>query len=269
MKKALALALVALPLSVIAAEPPAHIDVSKLPSPTKMIDDVVVPVPSEIFGVLDKIGRPNWVSVQRPINAVVQPTGESPQIALMLGSVIAEGFIAVEAEDANQVKQIGKSVLSLATPLGVGAEVKKRAQAITDAADKKDWPSVRKELDGTLDDVKKVMVKLNSESLSQLVSLGGWIRGTEALTAVVGKGYTKDGAELLHQPVLLDYFERRLSTLKPKYKANPLVTRVQKGILEVRPLMGLTEDAEISEKSVGEINRITSDLIKSINSKAP
>jgi len=114
-----------------------------------------------------------------------------------------------------------------------------------------------------------VMVKLNSESLSQLVSLGGWIRGTEALTAVVGKGYTKDGAELLHQPVLLDYFERRLSTLKPKYKANPLVTRVQKGILEVRPLMGLTEDAEISEKSVGEINRITSDLIKSINSKAP
>ena len=53
MKKALVLALVALPLSVL-AEPPAHIDVSKLPSQSKMIDDVVVPVPSEIFGVLDK-----------------------------------------------------------------------------------------------------------------------------------------------------------------------------------------------------------------------
>ena len=77
------------------------------------------------------------------------------------------------------------------------------------------------------------------------------------------------GAELLHQPVLLDYFERRLSTLKPKYKANPIVTRVQKGILEIRPLIGLTDDAEISEKSVGEINRITSELTKSINSKAP
>lgn len=269
MKKALALALVALPLSVIAAEPPAHIDVSKLPSQSKMIDDVVVPVPSEIFGVLDKFGRPNWASVQRPISGVVQPTGESPQIALMLGSVIAEGFIAVEAEDANQVKQIGKSVLALSTPLGVGSEVKKRAQAITDAADKKDWNGVRKELDGTLDDVKQVMAKLNSEPLSQLVSLGGWLRGTEALTAVVGKSYTKDGSELLHQPVLLDYFEKRLSNLKPKYKANPIVTRVQKGILEIRPLIGLTEDADISEKSVGEINRITSDLTKSINSKAP
>jgi hypothetical protein len=85
----------------------------------------------------------------------------------------------------------------------------------------------------------------------------------------VGKSYTKDGAELLHQPVLLDYFEKRLAGLKPKYKVNPLTTRVQKGVLEIRPLIGLTEDVEISEKSVGEINKITSDLIKSINSKVP
>ncbi|MDR3406515.1 MAG: hypothetical protein P4L99_28785 [Chthoniobacter sp.] len=270
MKKALALALVALPAAALfAADPPAHIDVSKFPSQSKLIDDVVVPVPSEIFGVLDKLGKPNWVAVQRPINGVVQPTGDSPQIALMLGSVIAEGFIAVEAEDANQVKQIGKSVLNLSTPLGVGAEVKKRAQAITDAADKKDWAGVRKELDGTLDDVKKVMVKLNSEALSQLVSLGGWIRGTEALTAVVKNSYTKDGAELLHQPVLLDYFERRLAGLKPKYKANPVVTRVQKGILEIRPLIGLADGVDVSEKSVQQINGITADLTKTINSKAP
>jgi hypothetical protein len=271
MKKALALALLAMPLSVVANPPevPDHIDIKKLPGTATVIDDVVVPVPSEIFGVLDKLGKPNWVAVQHPSSGVIQPTGESPQIALILGSVIAEGFIAVEAEDSNQVKQIGKSVLNLATALGVGAEVKKRAQAITDAADKKDWAEVRKELDGALGDVKTAMVKLKSEALSQLVSLGGWIRGTEALTTVVGKNYTKDGAELLHQPVLLDYFERRLSALKPKYKSNPIVTRVQKGVLEIRPLIGLTEDVEISEKSVNEINKITQDLIKSINSKAP
>jgi hypothetical protein len=274
MKKALALALVALPATVF-ADPPAandvakHIDVSKLPAQSTIIDDVVVPVPSEIFGVLDKLGRPNWAGVQRPINGVVHPTGEQPQIALMLGTVIAEGFIAVEAHDSVQVKQIGKSVLSLATPLGVGAEVKKRAQAITDAADKKDWDQVRKELDGALDDVKKAMAQINSEALSQLVSLGGWIRGTEALTAVVDRNYTKDGAELLHQPVLLDYFEKRLAGLKPKYKSNPIITQVQKGVLDIRPLIGLTEDVDISAKSVSQINVITADLVKSINSKAP
>jgi hypothetical protein len=278
MKKALALALAALPLTTLAESPqhsdaPQHIDVSKLPSQSKIIDDVVVPVPSEIFGVLDKMARQDWASVQRPIKGVVQPIGEQPQIALLLGSVIAEGFVAVEAKDSKQVKQIGKSVLNLATALGVGSEVKARAQAITDAADKENdagWNAVRMELDGALDDVKKAMGKLNSEALSQLVSLGGWIRGTEALTAVLDRSsYTKDGAGLLHQPVLLDYFDRRLSQLKPKYKANPVVIKVQKGLLDIRPLIGLAEGVDISSKSVQEINRITSGLIKSINSKAP
>jgi len=273
MKKALALALVALPVSVFAATPdaPHHIDVTKLPDQARLIDNVVVPVPSEIFGVLDKLGlRPgDWVAVQRPISGVIHPTGEQPQIALLLGTVIAEGFVAVEARDSAQVKQVGKSVLSLSTALDVNDAIKPRALAITQAADKKDWAKVREELDHALEDVKKAMIRLNSESLSQLVSLGGWIRGTEALTAVVGNNYTKDGAELLHQPVLLEYFKTRLDGLKPKEKSNPVVTRVQNGVRDIRPLIGLADGVDVSEKSVREINGITSDLVKSINSKVP
>ena len=265
MKKALLLALVALS-PVVFAEVPQKIDVRKLPA--QVIDDVVVPVPSEIFGVLDKIGQPNWSAVQRPINGVAQPIGDQPQIALLLGSVIAEGFIAVEAKDTEEVKQIGKSVLNLATVLGVKKSVVKRSNSIIDYADKKDWMAVRRELDLALQDVKSAMVDLNSESLSQLISLGGWLRGTEALTAVVTKSYTKDGAELLHQPLLLDHFEKRLTDLKPKFKV-PVVLKVQKGILDIRPLIGLTEGTNISEKSVKEIHAIATELVKSINTKPP
>ena len=268
MKKAFLLALAALTPTVF-AEPAAHIDVSNLPAQSKMIDEVVVPVPSEIFAVLDKLGpRPNWAAVQHKMTGVAQPTGEQPQIALMLGTVIAEGFIAVEAQDANEVKQIGKSVLNLAQALGVAKKAQVRAKAITDAADAKDWAGVRKQLDRALEDVREAMVELNSEPLSQLVSLGGWLRGTEALTAVVEKQYTKDGAELLHQPILLDYFEKRLANMKPKLKLNPVVIKVQKGVLEIRPLMGLPDGGDISEKSVKEISSITSGLVTAINAKA-
>jgi hypothetical protein len=68
---------------------------------------------------------------------------------------------------------------------------------------------------------------------------------------------------------LLEYFKQRLAGLKPKEKANPIVIRVQQGLLDIRPLIGLADDGDISEKSVQEIHRITSDLIKSINSKVP
>lgn len=266
MKKVTLLALAALSSTVL-AEPPARIDVKNLPAASKMIDEVVVPVPSEIFGVLDKLGKPNWPAVQHKSTNVAQPLGEQPQIALQLGTVIAEGFIAVEAEDANEVKQIGKSVLNLSKALGVDKQVKARAQAITDNADSKNWNGVRRELDKALDDVSKAMEALNSEPLSQLVSLGGWLRGTEALTAVVQNQYTKEGAELLHQPILLDYFEKRLANMKPKLKLNPVVGKVQKGVVEIRPFMGLPETGDISEKSVKEIHAISSGLVKSINSK--
>ena len=238
-----------------------------LPPASKLIDDVVVPVPSEIFAVLDKLGRPHWEDVLRSSKSLSKAPGEQAQTALLLGTVIAEGFIAVEAMNTGEVKEIGKNVLNLAKALGVGKEVTKRTNSIISLANTADWPGVRKELDGALFDVKAAMIKLDSEPLSQLVSLGGWLRGTEALTAVVVADYTKDGAELLHQPVLLDYFEKRIANMKPKFKANAAVSKVQKGLIDIRPLMGLSDGAEISEKTVKEINKIAEDLVKTIGEK--
>src|SRR5262249_424671 len=151
--------------------------------------------------VLDKLTRPRWADVLRPMKGVAKPVGDQTQVALYLGTVIAEGFVAVEAEDADQVQKIGRSVLSLSEKLGVRKAGTKRANAIIEAGDQKDWKLVRKELDRALGEVKQAMVELGSEQLAQLVSLGGWLRGTEALCEVVTVAYSRDGADLLHQPV--------------------------------------------------------------------
>ena len=65
MKKTVFLALAILSLPVLAQDsPPQKIDISKLPKQTRVVDDVIVPVPSEIFTVLDKLGNPNWPGTQ-------------------------------------------------------------------------------------------------------------------------------------------------------------------------------------------------------------
>ena len=87
--------------------PPNHIDLSKFPA--TQLDDIVVPLPSEVFNVLDKLGSPNWQEQLREPN--IKNRGEREQIALLLGSVVAEGFVAVEAADKARVKQIGRDVL--------------------------------------------------------------------------------------------------------------------------------------------------------------
>ncbi len=69
---------------------PASIDLSKFPAAE--VEDVVVPVPSEIFSVLDKLGSPNWRGELR--GSLGKNTGNRAQVALLLGTVIADGFIA-------------------------------------------------------------------------------------------------------------------------------------------------------------------------------
>jgi hypothetical protein len=267
MKKLILVSLAAASTAVAQTETPQKIDVKALPQQATMIDDVVVPIPSEIFHVLDNQGSPKWSSVLRTTKESVKVPSEEPQIALQMGTVIAEGFIAVEAENVEEVKKIGANVLKLAKPLGVEKQVTARANAIISNANEKNWPQVRKELDGAMRDVKDAMRDLGSLPLSQLISLGGWLRGTEALTDVVGKSFSKDGAELLHQPVLLDYFDKRLTSMPPKYKKHPMVSDVQKGLLEIRPLIGIEDGSQISEKSLQEVGAVTARLVKAINSK--
>jgi hypothetical protein len=260
-----ALLLAALPLH---AAPASKIDVSKLPQQSRVIGDVIVPVPSEIFGVLDKLNsKPKWAEVLRPMKSVAKPFGDQSQVALYLGAVIAEGFVAVEAEDADQVQKIGNSVLSLSDALGVRKAVTKRANAIIDASNSKDWKLVRKELDRALSDVKDAMAQLGNDQLSQLVSLGGWLRGTEALCEVVSASYSRDGADLLHQPMLLDYFAQQLDGMKGRYKKNAVIGKIQAGLKDIRPHIGLSDGAEISAKSVREVGTIAAGLVKAIQSR--
>jgi hypothetical protein len=247
--------------AALADEPKQHIDVGRLPEQSTLVDDVIVPVPSEIFGVLDKLGSPNWHDVLRT-DSVTTP-GARSETALLLGDVIAEGFVAVEAQDPEQVKKIGRTVLDLSGALGVRKAVVARSSAIIEYADKKDWPRTREELDGALADVKQAMDELHDDELAQLVSLGGWLRGTEALTQVVDRSYTKDSAGLLHQPALLDYFDHRLEHMSPRLRSDEVVARIQKRLPEIRPLIG-EADTDISKQSVEQIRDIVHDLVGEI-----
>ncbi len=253
-----ALALFAGPAS--AAEPARRIDVKRL---SKNIDDVVVPLPNEIFGALNKLDSVNWKEFVRT-NKGTNFT-ERPRIALLLGTVIADGFIAVQAEDAPSVKEIGQRVVSLAKGIGVGNSIVPHAKAITEAADRRNWPAVRQELDRTQNSVQQAMNEVHDEKLSQLVSLGGWLRGTQVLTSVVNRRFSEDGAELLHQPDLLEYFQRKLNGM-PEFNG-PVVSQIRTSLQEVKPL--IETDGPISPASVKKINEITSQIDNAIVTRKP
>ncbi len=241
-----------------AQRPAKKIDLGEFPAAT--IDNVVVPVPSEVFAVLDRLGTPNWRAQLGP--ARTYPAGSNrAQIALLLGTVIADGFVAVEAEDSERVKEIGRNVLTLAEAINVRKSVVARSNSIIEKADAREWNAVRREFDGALQDVHQAMVELNDEQLAQLVSLGGWLRGTQVLTSIVSEKYSRDRAELLYQPLLVDYFSRQLDGMSPRLRRQPLVGQIRQALGRIGPLITESPQNNISAETVTEINDISTKMV--------
>ncbi len=247
--------IVAARLAAAATAPP---NVGALPPQAKPIAEVVVPIPSEVFGSLDKFSNSNWRLVQMDGLSRAKSHGDDTQIALLLGVTIGEGFIAVEAHDAAEVKEVGAAVLRLAQALGVQPTVMRRSQSIVDLANKNDWPAVRKEWDAVLPEVQEGMKQLKSEQLSQLVSLGGWLRGTRALTALILQRYSADDAELLKQPALLDHFEKQLRQMP----TNANVAKMHEGIQKMKT--SVASSGPLSEQGVRILSVLCDGLLATI-----
>lgn len=227
-------------------------DFDPLAFPGKVVDDVVVPVPSEVFSVLDKLGEPNWRQELR--KAKLPGTTDRTRLSLLFGYTVAEGFVSVQAEDKEAVKDIGRDVIDLAKALGLSKAVLPHAQAILDAADNDDWRAIRKEFDLTQRTVRTSMDQMRDSDLAQCVSLGGWLRGTSTVTSIITKTFSADRSELLNQPMLVDHFLSVLGAAPSQTKDHPLVSNSLKGLRVVLMEMEGAVDgfSEQSVKTIGD-----------------
>jgi hypothetical protein len=200
--------------------------------PGYVMDEVVVPVPSEIFAVLDKLGSPNWKEEIRKVR--IPQTTNQQELALSFGVIVAEGFVAVQAQDKQTVQDIGREVINLAKRLALSKAVTSHANSILNAVNADDWKAVRKELDLTQATVRSEMDRMKSGDLAQCVSLGGWLRGTASVTSVVNKNYTEDRAELLNQPMLVEHFSKAIGGMSPTARKHDVIAAMNKGLTKIR-----------------------------------
>ena len=240
---------------------------SALPPQAKQVHGLAVPVPKEIFRSLDQFRDANWHAVQRPEVARWKSHGDQAQIATLLGVVIAEGFIAMEAKDSAEVKNLGNSVLSLARGLGIRERALRRSNSIMELTDKNEWSEARKEWDGVLSDLESGMIEIKSEQLAQLVSLGGWLRGSEALAALVLQNYSPERSNLIRQPALIDDLEKQLRAMGTDTRSRPIVGKLLNGLHTIRSLLE-SENGPLSEEKVRKIRDVCTELVP-LSSRRP
>jgi len=254
---------IALPFAARGAKPD-HLTPEQIAGAAQ-VDAVTVPTAGELFAAIDKVGKPNWQGQYRkPIETAYS---SRPQIALNLGGLVADGYIAVEAEDSQQVKNIGKDIETMAKGLGVGQNILSRGSSITDFAENNEWSALKEELEATQDEVKLAMDEQHDDDLVVMVSLGGWIRGTEVVSSWIAKNYSPETAKILRQPALIAFLRGKIHSLSGKIQDDPLVGKVSRGLEQMQSLVSFPRETPPTLEDVKKLRDASSALVKEISGK--
>ena len=260
----IALILILTGMVASAAPTPAPLSAKDLAAVAK-IEAVTIPTPAETMAALSKVAKPNWQSRYRPPISTTFPS--RAQIALNIGGLIADGYIAVEAEDAQQVKNTGKDIIALAKSLAVSESVIARGNSIFEFAERNEWNTLKEELEATQNEVKLSLEQQHDSDLVCLVTLGAWLRGTEILSGWIAENYTPAAAKLLRQPEIVALMRTKLEALPAKAKEDSLVVELIAGLPELEQQVSFSSDKIPTQDDVKAIKETSSKLMRRISTK--
>src|SRR5947208_2276713 len=230
-------------------------------------DSISIPTPGELFAALEKPGKTNWSAQYRePIPMTYR---NRAQIALNLGGLVADGFIAVEAKDSQQVKNIGSDIIKLAKALGVSEKLLSRSNSINEFAENNEWDTLQEELEATQNEVKSSMQSHADQDLVILVTLGGWIRGTQVVTSAIMQNYDERSAKVLRQPALVRFMQSKIDAISPELRGEPLVKDVSEQLGEIQKLVSFPPGKAPTVDEVKKINESVGKVMTEIQSKEP
>jgi hypothetical protein len=219
----------------------------------------------ESRSALEKPAKTNWSSQYR--GPMPMTYRNRAQIALNLGGLIADGFIAVEAKDSQQVKNIGSDIIKLAKALGVSESLLTRGNSINEFAEHNEWDTLNEELEATQNEVKASMQSHSDQDLVILVSVGGWIRGTQVVTGVIMQNYDERSAKVLRQPALVKLMQSKVNEISPELRNEPLVKDVSQELTDIEKLVSFPPSKVPTVDEVRKVNEAIGKVMQKIESK--
>lgn len=137
-------------------------------------------------------------------------------LALEMGYLLADGFIAVRSGHMNDIKPIALDLTRYGKALGVGEKMNAHSASLLEHAEKGQLQEFKKILASTQSDVNQELASLRDPDLSHLIALGGWVRALEAATAALSSKFEADKARVIFYPDAPAYFDEILHGLAPE-----------------------------------------------------
>jgi hypothetical protein len=105
------------------------------------------------------------------------------------------------------------------------------------------------------------------QDLVILVTLGGWIRGTQVVTSAIVQDYSEASAKVLRQPALVHFMESKINEVSPELRGEPLVKDVSEQLGEIEKLVSFPPGKAPALDEVRKINKAVGKMMTEIESK--
>jgi len=135
---------------------------------------------------LDNIGqqvKARWRQLYRESPPAF--SSERLRVAFMLGGLMAESHLAVQAGDAQYFRNNNQEVQKFCGVLGLTDKISPDVRAGSKIAESEDWEALRKQVVQTQQHIENVLNEQRDEDLAILMGLGLWIRLLDIGTSLV------------------------------------------------------------------------------------
>lgn len=183
-------------------------------------------------------------------------------LAMEIGFLIAEGFLAVQNNTLDDIQGIAKELSRYGKALGAGDRVNRHAASLLDHAKNNRSEKLKEELAATQKDVEIELVQLRDADLAHLISLGGWARALECAAVAVDKDFTEERANQLFREDVADYYESVIGSLDPRVSERNNMLQIRIICSGLKSTMTLASDEEPTEAKVKEIREQSAKLAK-------
>ncbi len=115
------------------------------------VNHFTTPSIRELFSLLDELGSLPYDTLQRETPDSI--ARDRSVVALVLGTLISDGFLVVQTEKVSELEGIGRAILKQAKVLGAGMRVTKHTKSILESSGLGEWEKLKTELAKTQSDV--------------------------------------------------------------------------------------------------------------------
>lgn len=222
------------------------------------INVYTAPSISKIFDQLDKLPAipEEYVLRQHPTKL----STASGKVALEMGFLLADGFIAVCSGHMNDVKPIAMELNRYGRALGVGDKMDTHSAALLEQAEKGNRKEFKRILNSTQSDVNAELAGLGDPDLAHLIALGGWVRACEASAAALCDEFSAEQAAIIFYPDAPEYFRMILQGTDPATAKKLEIAEMCRLLQELTTLMTLQEGEPPTPEKVQQLRKTAGEL---------